>query len=89
VAIKDDLDGVWGEKGEREAVFTARAILESLTISVQSELPQVQEIEASNILNDAPPQIRNTIKKWMKLFEDVQAAAESDADIVEILNWRP
>ena len=87
--VTQDLNNSWEEKEQREAVFTARAYLEDVTNVVTEVDAKIQEVIDSGHFDTIPQGLKDVLSRWYNRFKVLKAALEADAEIMEVLRWRP
>jgi len=89
MAISDDVTTIWTEKGQREAFFKARALMEEATNSAEENLAAFKVIKDSGQFNTLPANLKTTMLAWESMFDDLKTAFLANANVVAIYNWRP
>lgn len=89
MAVIDDLNTTWTEKGQREDAFAARARLEDCTNSIEDCHQAVQAIVDSGNFNTIPTDLKNALNDWWVIIKTARTSIGSDSDIMDAFNWRP
>ena len=89
MTVISELDDNWSEKAQREAVVSVRAALENATNTLTESLAQVQVIMDEGNYDSIPPQLKAQFNTWKGQFETSLTVIASNAQIQDILNWRP
>ena len=89
MSVITDLDQSWQEKGEREIIFEARAILENMTNVCGEGLSRLQEMVEGGKLNTVPLDLQRALLRWKNLYGTAKTNFEGDQELIDIYQWRP
>ncbi len=89
MTVITELDDNWSEKDQKEAVVSVRAALEDATNNLTEALARVQVVIDEGNYDSIPPQLKAQFNTWKGQFETSLTVIASNAQIQDILNWRP
>lgn len=86
--LTDKLNTAHVELSEAQKVSKARALIQSIRIDVIRINAEVQEIADSGVFDTIDAEIKDALIKAWDVVKDAETAFE-DADVAELLDWRP
>ena len=80
---------VWDPKQERETAVYVRAQLQGLTDDLMRVVAEVQEIKDAGKLNTVDPALQVIVNRWFNLLKAAKTGIEGDAEIMDLMEFRP
>ncbi len=89
MTVKTELEATWESKAQAEDAFTARAALENASNNLNEAHQRVQAIVDSGNFDTLPPGLKQALNRWWTIIKAARTSIGSDAEIMDIYNWRP
>ena len=89
MTVLTDLQATWTEKEQAEDAFAARAALEDVSNNLNEAHLRVQAIVDSGNFDTLPSSLKQALDRWWTIIKTARTSIGSDAEIMDILNWRP
>ena len=80
---------VWEPSQQFDKAIEGRALLEAVTQQLEQNVPQLQEIINSGKFDTLPAGEKDALLRWFNILKDARNAIGTDAEIMEIYNFRP
>ncbi len=89
MTVSTELDDNWSEKAQRETVVSIRAALENATNTLIESVAQIQVVMDEGNYESIPPQLKAQFDICKGQFETSLDVIANNAQIQDMLNWRP